>query len=298
MIVPPLLRPNDKVSLVAPSGVVDKIKVGATINILDSWHLIPEPSPKIFEKEGYFAGSDDIRRQSLQDALDDPESQAIFCVRGGYGSTRYIDCLSIDKFISHPKWLIGFSDITALHLLLVHHDVASIHGPMSHSFSKDEGADSVDHLKKLLFKGEANITQVGVPIKEGSGNGQLVGGNLSMIIDSLGTGTEIETKGRILLIEDVAEPLYRVDRMLTHLLRTGKLGLLNGLVVGQFTPTDDKNYNSSLQQLIANFTSSFTYPVSTCFNIGHEESNYSVVHGGRYRLTVNPTQSELILLNT
>jgi len=295
MIIPRLLTKGDKVVIVAPSGKVPQNSLDAAIKVLSSWGLEVVFAKHVYDANNYFAGSDMERLADLQLALDDSSVAAVLCARGGYGITRILQQINFDSFKNNPKWVIGFSDITAIHLSLSTHNISSIHGPMGTSFSIGSNLSSINSLHELLFNGKSKITSPEPGLKGGAAIGQITGGNLSLIIDSLATPNEIHTKDKILIIEEVGEKTYRIDRMFQQLLRAGKLDRLAGLAIGQFSKIDDENvsFGESWKEVITHATNAFSYPIGFGFSVGHEAENMPIIMGGTYQFKVGAGKSIL-----
>lgn len=294
---PPLLAPGDKIAIVAPARKIDRSLVERSVEILQEWGLQSVLSENVFSsKHSYLSGTDAERLSDFQNMLNDNSIKAILCARGGYGSTRIVDAIDLSAMIAKPKWLIGFSDITSLHLLLLSERIKSIHATMPVLFPRAESLVSTESLRKLLFKGVAHLSaDVSVFNREGETQGIVVGGNLSLIVDSLGTATEISTENRILVIEEVDEYFYKLDRMITQLKRAGKLSKLSGLVVGHMTDikNGELNFASRFEDVISEAVSEYKYPVAFNFPTGHENPNLAWVQGGTASLRVTKTESSL-----
>ena len=293
---PAHLKANDRVAVVATARRVTPLDLKKGIKILEDWGLEVVPGPHLYDREGYLAGGDDQRLLDLQTMMDDPSIKAIFCARGGYGTSRIIDQLDFEKFLRHPKWIIGFSDVTALHLRLQQLKIQSIHGIMPLLFDYIGAESSVQSLKTALFKMPQSITaSIDDLNRQGIAEGLITGGNLALICDSLGTSTEIDTNRRILFIEEIDEYLYKVDRMLVHLKRASKLQHLAGLVVGQFSALKDTNlsFGQSFKEIIAAHTAPFSFPVGFNFPLGHESENMPVIYSAKVRLEVGENGSGL-----
>ena len=233
---PPKLKPGQKVAIVAPAGVVQPGYLDMSISTLEEWGLTVVLGNHVYDSHAYFSGTDADRMGDLQQAMDDPEIKCILCARGGYGTTRIVDQIDYRFFLDQPKWIVGFSDITVLHLKLNKLRIASIHGPMGTSFRRDGAQASLDALKFALFATAQPILAKPTRFNiSGEATGELIGGNLALLADSNGTLTELQTDNKILFIEDIGEPVYRIDRMMTQLRRSGKLSKLAGLVVGDFS---------------------------------------------------------------
>jgi muramoyltetrapeptide carboxypeptidase len=303
MIKPPLLHAGDLVAITAPARKVSQSDLTAALAILKSWDLNVILSQNLFSgAHSYLAGTDNERLYDLDVLINNPEVKSIFCARGGYGSTRIIDQIKISSLIKNPKWIIGFSDITAIHLALLHNDIMSIHATMPLLFSEvDSSKTSVESLRSTLFEGSVSInTSPNSSNRRGSGVGKVVGGNLSLVVDSLSTPSEIETDQSILVIEEIDEYFYRIDRMMTHLKRAGKLDNLAGLIVGHMTDIKESTlqFGESVEEIVLNKVKEFNYPVVFRFPSGHENPNLAWIQGETCRLTVDDKSVSLISLNT
>ncbi len=264
------------------------------IELLKDWGLEVVPAGHLFSISGQFAGTDTERASDLQIMLNDPDLRAIFMARGGYGTTRIIDNIDFSEFLKSPKWICGFSDITAMHTHLFNMGVASIHGPMPSFFYSLHRA-ALDRLRKLVF-GALSPLHVNSDTKNkpGIATGRMIGGNLSIICHTLSTNSEIRTKGNILFIEDVGEQLYHLDRMMVQLKRSGKLDDLAGLVVGQFTDMkDDDPFGITASEIILSHVRDFGFPVAFSFPIGHINTNLALPVGISAELAVEENTAEL-----
>lgn len=295
MIIPPFLNQGDKVCVIATAKKLDKENTLRGIEILRLWGLQVTVGDHAFDSFHQFAGTDAHRAQDLQRALDDPEIKSIFTARGGYGTTRIIDDLNFERFLDSPKWICGFSDITAIHFQLFKLGIASLHSPMPSFFHAVDKA-SIAFMRKSLFGGTDKISVTSHPLnKKGEVSGRLIGGNLSIICHLLGTATKVDTTDTILFIEDVGEQFYRIDRMMVQLKRAGLLNDLAGLVVGQFSEIegDKDSFGFDAMEIISAHTAEFDYPIAFNFPIGHTKENLSVPVGIVGKLLVNESISEL-----
>ncbi|MCI0750423.1 MAG: LD-carboxypeptidase [Flammeovirgaceae bacterium] len=298
MIRPFILKTGDSIILVAPSRKINRGELERAISTLQQWSLHVELGKNIYSQaHSYFAGTDEQRLHDFQNALDDPTIKAIFCARGGYGFTRILDQLDFTAFQKNPKWIIGFSDITALHLKLLSLNIESIHGIMPLLFSKSDAGDSIESLRTLLMEGityEYTIT----PHRKnrtGKSEGKLVGGNLSLVVDSLGTVSELNLTNCILVIEEVDEYLYRIDRMLLQLKRSGKLSQLSGLVIGHMSDLKDTSlpFGETIEEIILDKVRDYDFPVAFNFQSGHEHPNLAWRHGAEAILDVTEQSARL-----
>jgi len=296
MIIPKYLRKGDKVGVVATAKKVNKSNTLKGIEILRCWDLDVMVGDYVFEEHMQFAGSDQQRAEDFQKMINDEKIKAIFLVRGGYGSTRIIDRIDFSKLMKFPKWICGFSDITAIHSHLYNHGIASIHSPMPSFFYALE-SEPLQWLKDKVFgKKQTLVVEHQSLNRDGKTDAKLVGGNLSIICHTIGTPSEIKTQGNILFIEDVGEQLYNLDRMMVQLKRAGLLKDLAGLIVGQFTEMkDDDPFGLTANEIVYDHVQEFNYPVAFGFPIGHSTINYAVPIGVNCKFTVNSENSSLEL---
>lgn len=298
MIKPRFLRKGDTVCLVAPGRKLDRESIETASDILQSHGLSVRVGDNLFSSaHSYLSGTDAERLSDLQHALDDASINAIICVRGGYGTTRILDQLDFSKFSQAPKWVCGFSDITALHLTLQTLDIQSIHGSMPVQFQKNGAGISAESLINTLLGTPEALQAKAVPANRlGNATGQLIGGNLSMLTDSLGTANEIQTDQKILFIEEVGEYAYRFDRMIVQLKRAGKLDKLAGLAIGHMTDIKEGElpFGETVAHMINYHTREFAYPIAFQFHSGHDHPNLAWIEGAEARLEVTPSGARLI----
>ena len=240
-IRPRVLRPGDSVALVSPSGPVAAERMEHAVAVLTSWGLKPHVYPSVFKRFGFLGGTDEERAADLNAALSDPHIRAVWCTRGGYGAQRIIDRLDLTPLERDPKLVIGFSDITALHLALWRRlGLATVHGPVAAQLDKGAGSITALGAYHTILTTDpvtlaADRSELTFTVRSrGRAEGRLLGGNLSLVAATVGTPDWPDLAGAVLLLEDVGEEPYRVDRMLTQLLRSGALGIpvLGGLPVG------------------------------------------------------------------
>jgi muramoyltetrapeptide carboxypeptidase len=295
---PPFLQPADLTGIIPPASRISNKFIEQSRMLIQSWGLEVLLSSN-WDKNHYgFAGTDDERLHALQDLMDNEEVKCIFCARGGYGTSRIIDQLDLSKFSASPKWIIGFSDITVLLNKLFIHQYGGIHGPMPINFHEDNSEESIQILKNFLFSG--TYPEISYSKKhhnrEGYASGQIVGGNLTMLVNSIGTSTQLNTDGKILFLEDIDERMYRIDRMIVHLKRAGMFDKLKGLIIGHFTDITEKgDFGTSLEDLILSHTSKFNFPISFGAPIGHVMPNYPIIVGHEISLMVDKDKSRIAL---
>ena len=295
MISPTHLQKNDKVAIVAPAKKVSPHEIEMAIAILESWGLEVVLGENLFNIHFQFAGTDAERTLDLQKMLDAPDIKAIICARGGYGTIRIVDKLDFSKFLKYPKWLVGFSDITVLHCHLHNLGVESMHAIMPLLFPK-QTEQTIESLKNGLFGNSIVIDSIIHPLNRlGESEGELIGGNLSLFANTIGTYSEVDITGKILFLEDVDEYLYHLDRMLIHLYRAGKLKNLAGLIIGQFTEVKDNEiaFGKDVNEIIQELTQEYAYPIGFDFPIGHEIHNMTIVCGRKARLKITEEKAQL-----
>jgi muramoyltetrapeptide carboxypeptidase len=290
--IPPHLKKGDTIGIVAPAGFMPIEKMQACIETLDAWgYNVLMGSTTHSSSTNYFAASDEERLTDLQAMLDNPDVSAILCARGGYGTSRIIDDLNFKRFRKHPKWIIGYSDITVLHAhLLAEYDIASLHAPMAAAFNDGvEGNPYLQSIKDALEGKPAHYRCAAHPFNRvGEVEGELVGGNLTLINHLIGTASDYKMKHRILFIEDVGEYLYNIDRMLVQLKRTGKLDKLEGVIIGGFTDIKDteRPFGRTVYEVIAAHFRDYDYPICFGFPVSHSKENVALKVGVHYTLQV------------
>jgi muramoyltetrapeptide carboxypeptidase len=280
-------------------------EIQPAVRILQSWGFNIRTGTTVGKRDFTFGGTDAERLQDLQAMLDATDIQAIMCGRGGYGCARIIDALDFTKFIEHPKWVIGFSDITVLHSHINrHYDIATLHSKMCNSFPDDLNAADKEVQDTILSIQQAltgTAMQYSAPAdaknRTGTASGMLVGGNLSMLQSISGTDSEIDTIGKILFLEDAGEYLYSLDRMLGNLHRSRKLDNLAGLIIGGFNrikPDDpDEEFGRTVYDMVLEKVKDLPYPVCFNFPVGHQRNNYALKCGVMHRLSVEVEKVEL-----
>ena len=300
-IWPALLEKNDKIAIVAPAfrdaDAKEEKLIGQATEIFRAWGLKVVLGRSMGSKYGAFAGDDSTRAADLQEMFDDPTIRAIFTYKGGYGSTRIIDRLDFTKFLQHPKWVVGFSDITTILAKLHQLGVVSVHGEMILHFPEPAYQNSLISIKTILFAGGIALTaEPDVRNRIGEAEAPVVGGNLAVIGTNIGTQSDLDTRGKILVIEELGEHLYALDRMLCQLERTGKLAHLAGLVVGGMVDTKGTKaqFGKDAYEIIQSYVAPYAYPVAYNFPIGHAAPNIAFPHGGMGKLCV---REEKVILN-
>lgn len=293
MIFPENLKNGDRIRIVAPAGKVQNDKVLPGIELLQDIGYEVLVGKHVFNRNFQYSGSDQQRANDLQEAIDDQQTRAIICARGGYGSVRIIEKIDFSPLLKNPKWLVGFSDVTVLHSILNKLGLASIHGAMPAFFLENKKPTrSFLSLMDLLSTGKSQTETAAHSLnRAGVCSGELVGGNLSLLYSLQGTPWQLETSGKILLIEDLSEYLYHIDRMMQNLRLTGQLKNLAGLVVGGFTDMKDNEspFGKSAYEIILESVKNYQFPVCFDFPIGHIPKNLPIILGAQYQLAVGNT---------
>jgi len=297
MIIPPHLREGDRVAIVSTARKITTDELKPAFDLLKEWGFIAVPGRTIGVEDNQFAGDDSLRAADLQQMLDDPEIKAIWCARGGYGTVRIIDQLDFTEFLRHPKWIVGYSDITVLHAHLNQRSVASLHAQMPLEIEKRSPETALSIRKALLGQLPAVNFQPNSPYgRKGTTNGILLGGNLSVLYSLQGSQSAITTRGRILFLEDLDEYLYHIDRMMQNLKRNGMLHDLAGLVVGGMSDMNDNSipFGKTAEAIIWDYVKEFDYPVCFGFPAGHTYENRAMRFGAPATLEVGDEQASLL----
>jgi muramoyltetrapeptide carboxypeptidase len=296
---PPYLKKGDTIAITCPAGYMAAEKAQTCINTLQSWgYQVMVGKTLGSSSKNYFSGTDEDRRDELQAMLDDSTINAILCGRGGYGVGRIIDGLDFTKFKKKPKWIIGFSDITVLHShIYTNFKIATLHAPMAAAFNDDGYKNEfVQSLQNALAGKKPKYKCAPHPFnKTGTATGELVGGNLCLLAHLTGTPSDINTKNKILFIEDIGEQIYNIDRMLYQLKRSGKLKNLAGLVVGGFTDMKDTDrpFGKTVEEVIQAIVAEYNYPVCFNFPVSHSKENYALKVGEKYNLNISKAHVSL-----
>jgi len=298
LIQPPYLKAGDTVAIVAPSGVLKNRtkEITRAKELLESWQLKVVVGDHLFSKDNHFAGTDQERCEDFQKALDNPNIKAIWSARGGYGTVKILDKLDYTKFLQQPKWVIGYSDITALHNQLHTKGVESIHAIMCVSLPEDLSKieKSIDTFKAAIFGESINYTLKGSSYNRvGGTSGELVGGNLTILHTMLGSNTSINVSGKILFIEEIGEYKYHIDRMLQSLKRAGYFDYCKGVIVGDMSRMRKNTtlWGSSVEQLVLDALEDYNFPIAFNMPAGHEDDNRAMIMGRRINLVVSKEQS-------
>lgn len=296
---PPYLKPGDTIAITATARKVSMEELQPSIDLFKSWGLNVKLAEGLFETDNQFAGNDANRTHALQLLLDDPDVQAIICARGGYGTVRIIDRLNFSLFNQHPKWIIGFSDVTVLHShIFSHFHIPTLHGPMPITMQAHNNDDeSNESLRKVLFGESIRYDFPSHPFnRTGTATGKLIGGNLSVLFSLIGSASDINTDGCILFLEDLDEYVYHIDRMMANLKRSGKLKNLMGIVIGGMNDMRDNTipFGKTAVEIIAEHVAEYTYPVAFGFAAGHERKNLAMVFGVECSLSADEKRTIIV----
>ncbi len=296
MITPPYLQKGDTVAIVATARKHIVKSMQPTIDLLKSWGLKVVISTTIGLEENQLAGTDEERAADLQKQLDNPSIKAIWCARGGYGTVRVVDLIDFTQFKKHPKWIVGFSDVTVLHNHLNTMGYKSIHGIMPISLAKAT-PEAIESLRLSLFGQPLQYAIDPHPMNRiGKASGELVGGNLSILYSLLGSPSAIDCKDKVLYIEDLDEYLYHIDRMMMNLKRNGCLDSLKGIIVGSMTEMKDNEipWGKNALEIVQDVTKKYDIPMIFNFPAGHIHDNRALILGNTVTIDVTENCSTVV----
>jgi len=290
MIRPAYLKKGDKIAIVSPARNITFDEVHPAIRLFQRYGLEVVLGTHVFSKHHQFAGSDALRCKDMQLMLDDDNIRAIICSRGGYGTVRIIDKIDFTRFCENPKWIVGYSDITVLHAH-IHQQFAieTLHATMPINIKNEKKDETLQTLMKALLGDPIAYSYPTTSLsREGSAEGLLVGGNLSILYNLMGSVSELDTTGKILFLEEVDEYLYHIDRMMVNLNRAGKLARLKGLIVGGMSKMNDNTipFGKTASQIIADAVKDYKFPVCFDFPAGHLDTNLAMIMGRNISLRV------------
>lgn len=295
MKIPPYLKKGDTVAIVCTARKFFPDEAKPAIDLLESWGLKVKLGKTIGLDSCQLGGSDAERAADFQDQLDNDNIKAIWCARGGYGTVRIIDMIDFSKFKKHPKWVMGFSDVTVLHSHINTLNVATLHSIMP--FTVPKAPEEVKQtFKNALFGIKNSYTIPSKPYdKKGVAKGELVGGNLSIIYSLLGSKSSIDTKDKILFIEDLDEYLYHIDRMLYNMKRNDYFKNVKGILVGSMRDMHDNEipFGQNEVQIISEIAKDLNIPIAFEFCAGHQKDNRTLMLGSHVDFEVNETEIKL-----
>ncbi|KXH80688.1 LD-carboxypeptidase [Sporosarcina sp. HYO08] len=292
LIRPKRLKVGDTVGIIAPASPPKKENLEKALHFLNELGLQVKLGKHVWDVNGYLAGTEADRVEDLHAMFKDEDIKGVICTNGGYGTGRFAEKIDYQLIKENPKVFWGYSDITYLHTAFGKYaDIVTFHGPM---LSSDIGTDTCHDFSKKMFQQlftpmELHYTEQISPlvtVSKGQAVGQLVGGNLSLLVSTLGTKYEIDTTGKLLLIEDVGEEPYRIDGMLNQLRLAGKLADAAGFVIGNFAKAEPKKKDQSLtlDEVLAHYLGSLAKPAVSGFQIGHCQPHFAVPLGVEAKL--------------
>ncbi|HKK39151.1 MAG TPA: LD-carboxypeptidase [Cryomorphaceae bacterium] len=294
---PKHLQPGDEIRLISTARTAEKNYIDLAISEIEKRGFKATLGNHLFSKSNQFAGTDVERLADLNDAIQDDNVRAILCAKGGYGTARLLDGIDAKAFHNDPKWICGYSDVTALHSHVYNvFRTQSLHSCMPVGFANytSEALDSLfDLLAGKAISYEADTHDLN---RAGNAEGIMVGGNLSVLYSLLGSTAQVSPSGKILFIEDLDEYLYHIDRMMLALDRAGILENVSAVVVGGMTDMNDNKvpFGKTAEEIIAERLAPFKFPVAFHFPSGHFDDNRAWIHGKKIRLTVRNGQPSLL----
>jgi muramoyltetrapeptide carboxypeptidase len=296
-VLPAYLKKGDTIGITCPAGFITPEEIIPAVNKLTEWGFKVSIGDTVGKKDFTFGGTDEERLNDFQQMLNDKKIKAILCARGGYGTVRIIDKIDFKQFALHPKWIVGFSDVTVIHCHLSrNYGVASIHSKMCNSFpddwslAEDVQKETIESIRKCLAGEKLNYPVIpNQRNKPGIATGVLTGGNLKTIESLAGSKSDLFTRNKILFVEDTGEYLYSIDRMFWNLKRSGKLSNLAGLIIGGFKiKKDDEGeaFGKTLEEIVLEKVTEYDYPVCFDFPVGHQKNNFALKCGVRHKLSL------------
>lgn len=287
-LIPAPLKEGDRIAILSPASITKPQNVYRALPYLRDQGWDPYVCDHTFSRCGSYSGTADERYADLEKAFLDPSTRAILCSRGGYGVVHLLERLSELPLRKDPKWVVGYSDISALHGLMASKGIASVHSPMAKHIADHEGNDFYSQSLFAILRGERPRYQADPhPFnRAGEATGTLLGGNLAVLTGLIGTPYDILRPDTIMFIEDVSEPIYKIERMMYSLRLSGVLKRLKGLVVGRFTEYASDSDNESMEAMIREVIRPYDFPVSFNFPVGHVDDNVPLIEGTRVKLSV------------
>lgn len=281
MKFPQNLVSGDTLAIISTARKIDVAQIETIEQLLNDWGFRVKWGNSIRREYHQFCGTDEERARDLQEAINDEEVKGILCFRGGYGTIRVLDKVDFSNLIQHPKWIVGYSDVTALHGLLNNLGLASVHGTMPVNFATNS-EEALISLNNVLLGKSNEYHFAGHELNRiGDARGELIGGNLSMIYSIAATPYDYNFEGKILFIEDLDEYLYHIDRMMQNLKHRGVLSKLSGLMVGGMTSMNDNTipFGFNAEEIISQAVADYNYPLCFNFPAGHIDDNRALVIG-------------------
>lgn len=298
MKYPEYLNKGDVIAIIAPAKAIEKEYIDFAVELWTNMGYKVVVSPNCLKRNNYFSGTIEERSRDLQWAIDHKEAKAIICARGGYGCIHTINHVNWNEFLKNPKWIIGYSDVTVYHFLLATFTISSIHGSMPLNY-KDNSEESIHLLNDLLIGNTQNFNWKTDLFTQGEAKGIIIGGNLAVISDLIGTSLQPDMKGKILFLEEVGEYNYTIDRMFYQLKLSGILNSVEGIVIGNFSNVGDTEvpFGKSVKSIIFDHCKDLNIPIAFDFPLGHENDNRPLKCGGSFSFNVNKGDVSLVELN-
>ena len=281
-IIPPKLQKGDTIAIVSTARKISRQEIEPAKNFLEQQGFKVVLGKNLFAEYHQFAGKDRQRAEDFQDAIENPDVKAVWCARGGYGTVRLLPLIDFSALRENPKWIVGYSDVTVLHSYIHQQlDMATLHATMPINFTTntpESWQSAIDALTGKAYTVPLNGEKK--RFKENI-NGELVGGNLSILYSLTGTPAQIDTKGKILFIEDLDEYLYHIDRMMMNLKLSGMFENLKALLVGGMTNMHDNTvpFGKTAKEIIIDAVLEYDYPVIFDVPAGHTKNNYALIFG-------------------
>lgn len=290
IILPPPLKAGDKIAIISPASIINPDYVEGAVAALrqEGWDACP--MEHALGEWGSYSGTPDDRIADITEAFTNPEYKAVMCSRGGYGMVQLLDRLPEELFTSTPKWLIGFSDISAFHALMSRYGIASIHASICKHLALHGTDDKCSRALFGILRGAKPVYEVNAHPwnREGEASGTLVGGNMAVLGGLVGTPYDIYSRDNaILFFEDIAEPIYKVERMLYQLKLNGTLDRAKGIIIGRFTEYKGDRNHKTMEEVFRQFTSQLSCPVAYDFPVGHIDENLPLIESAPVTLSVN-----------
>ncbi|WP_295731237.1 LD-carboxypeptidase [uncultured Muribaculum sp.] len=299
-IFPRPLRKGDKIAIISPASIINPDYVAGACEWISAHGYVPVVEPHALGENGSYSGTLDERLADIDVALSDPDVRVVLCSRGGYGVVHLLPRFPVGQWLDDPRWLVGFSDISALHALLNSHGVVSIHASMCKALALHE-ADDADNLRLFsILQGEHPIYEVAPhPLNlPGTASGRLLGGNLAVISALISTPVSpfAAPEETILFIEDIAEPIYKVERIIWQLRLCGFLDRVAGVIVGRFTDYRPDRNHTDMYSMLAPMLSTLRCPVAFGFPVGHVAHNLPLLSGAPATLSVSMDAVNLVFV--
>lgn len=296
LIVPQPLKKGDRIAILSPAGIIKPEFVYQAMQVLQDEGYDPFVMPHALGRWRTYSGTASDRLSDLRQAILDPSVKAILCSRGGYGAVHLLEELDRLPLRDNPKWIIGYSDISALHALMHRHGIVSVHAPMAKHLATLKGRDDDARALFGILSGEPQLYSIPPsPLnRPGTAVAPLVGGNLAVIADLIATPFDTILPDTILFIEDIAEPIYKTERILYQLRLSGALSRLKGLIVGAFTDYTPDVDGHTMEEMVSSMVADYSYPVAFGVPVGHVDHNIPLQVSLPTRLEVTSEQTYIV----